>query len=302
MSGTTSPTFRDFFCPGNDHDTRVILSDVIEGPIATSAATTSSFALGKSRWDPKRLPALAHLFEDLPSKMLQNLRAIIDQHYPDQSASPNFTDHRGRIFTPDGIKLDIEARLAPLTLNLSYEPGVSMITEVLRYSVQVLYAVLTGDSLEVNGQSRTRNNAVRTDHLFSLGDRSGILWEDKSPKAFDKFIGELMEKMRDGSTVLCRETKPTVYKGYKAICGKVRVCPCQTSHIQLMFMSSLRTTRATVFPGSVGQSYSADSDILLSTSHAHLENLRCTVPRSCGFVFGPTMSRTLPFIHQFGVS
>ncbi|KAI0272873.1 hypothetical protein BGY98DRAFT_1179060 [Russula aff. rugulosa BPL654] len=48
------------------------------------------------------------------------------------------------------------------------------------------------------------------------------LWADKSSRAFDRFIGELMEQMRDRSAVeLCTEPVPTTYRGYKAILGKL---------------------------------------------------------------------------------
>jgi hypothetical protein len=52
--------------------------------------------------------------------------------------------------------------------------------------------------------------------------------------------------------------------------------------LSFVSVSSLGTTRVTFSPGSIGQLYSVDSDILSSTSHAHQEDLECTAHRSCG--------------------
>lgn len=118
------------------------------------------------------------------------------------------------------------------TFNLSYEAGTRTIAEHILYPVHVIYEALTGNFLDVHGQEHTSNSSVITDRIFRFGDGKKILWGEKSPRAFDKFIGELMAQMRDRSSVeLCSEPVPTTYRGYKAILGKVRVCLCQTSPI-----------------------------------------------------------------------
>jgi hypothetical protein len=65
---------------------------------------------------------------------------------------------------------------------------------------------------------------VINDRVFWFDDGTKVLWGDKSSRAFDRFIGELMEQMRYRSVVeLCNEPVATTYCGYKAILGKVRV-------------------------------------------------------------------------------
>jgi hypothetical protein len=218
--------WKDLLLP-NEQDTRVILPRVTEGQNTTM---TSSFSL--PAWDPKRLPPSAHLFEDLPCRIQEHLGVIIDQHFSDQASRTSFTNRRGRSVTPDKVVEDLRDRCAISTFNLSYEAGTRAITEHLSYLVIVLYEVLTGNWLDIQSQQRTIDSSVITDRVFRFDDGIKILWGDKSSRAFDRFIGELMEQMRGGSPVeLCVEPVATTYHGYKAILGKVRVWPCQTSPI-----------------------------------------------------------------------
>ncbi|KAI0272858.1 hypothetical protein BGY98DRAFT_150141 [Russula aff. rugulosa BPL654] len=96
MSGAPIHTWRDLLLP-NEQDTHVIL-EVTEGH---NTAKTSSFSL--PAWDPERLPPSAHLFENLPSRMHEHLRVIIDQHFSDQAARTSFTNRRGRSVTPNDV-------------------------------------------------------------------------------------------------------------------------------------------------------------------------------------------------------
>jgi hypothetical protein len=254
MASAPIYTWKDLLLP-NEQDTRVLLYGVTEGQIT---AMTSSFSL--TAWDPERLPRSAHLFEDLPSRMQEHLRVIIDQHFSDQAARTGFTDRGGFSVTPNCVVRLLRRQCAIWTW--SYEAAPRAITIYLSHSVKVIYEALTGKWLDVQLQEHTSNSSVITDHIFRFDDGIKILWGDKSPRTFDRFIGELMVQMRDRSTVeLCIEPEATTYRGYKAILEKVRVCPCQTSSMIYLSHSSLRTMRATFSPGSVGQLYSADCNI-----------------------------------------
>jgi hypothetical protein len=117
-----------------------------------------------------------------------------------------------------------------------------------------------------------QSSQVVSDFSYRVGDAVHILREAMSPKVFNHFIGDFMGQMRDGSPAqLCFESVLTTYSGYKAILAKVRVVGLSVvaclSHV--ISTSSLDIMRATFSPASVGQSYSADSTILLSTSHGH---------------------------------
>jgi hypothetical protein len=189
--------------------------------------------------------------------MQEHLGVILDQHYPNQAAMTSFINRRGSVLTPNELIRSLQNACGEHTLNLSYEPGTTSNTEHLTTMVRYIYFGLTQDPLDVQGQKRTANGSVITDHVLRFGDKIKILWEDKSSNVFDTFIGELMERMRDGpaslSSCLCTELQPTMYKGYKAILAKVRVCPLSDiTYSSHTYLSSLRTMRATFSPGSAG--------------------------------------------------
>ena len=226
MPGAPIQTWKDLLLP-NEQDTSVILRRVTEGE---NIAQTSSFSL--PAWDPERLPPSSHLFEVLPSKMQEHLGIIIDNHFSDRAERTSFTNSAGFSFTPDNVLNDLRIRCTSFTFNLSYESVSRTISELLSFQVHVIYEALTGIFLDIRNQEHTSNSSVVTDRTLRLDDGIKILWGEKSSRAFDRFIGELMERMRDGSPVeLCNEPVPTTYHGYKAILGKVRVCPFQPSSI-----------------------------------------------------------------------
>jgi hypothetical protein len=220
MPGTPIHTLKDLLLP-NEQDTRVILRAVTEGQ-----ETPKTHSLSLSTWDPERLPPSAHLFEDLPSRMQEHLGVLIDQCFSDQAARTSFTNCSGRTFTPDDVLGDLREHCMAWTFDLSNEGATQLIVGPLSYQVIVIYEALTGDWLNVRIGEYTSDRSVITDRVFRLDDGTKILWREKSSRAFDRFIGELMEQMRDRSPVeLCTEPVATTYRGYKAILGKVRVCP-----------------------------------------------------------------------------
>ena len=219
-------TWKDLLLP-NEQDTRIVLRGITEGQ---ETAKTSSLSL--PAWDPERFPPSAHLFEDLPSRMQEHLGVIIDQHFSDQAARTNFTNRRGRSFTPDDVLEGLRDHCTAWTFNLSHESATQFIAEPLSYQVKVVYEALTGNWLDVRGQEYTTDGSVITDRVFRLDGGIKILWGEKSSRAFDRFIGKLMEQMQNRSPVeLCSEPVATTYHGYKAILGKVCVYSCHTSSV-----------------------------------------------------------------------
>ena len=227
MPGTPVLTLKDLLLPNEEHDTHIIFQRVREGEVP---AETSSFSL--LAWDPERLPRSAQLFKDLPSRMHEHLRLIIDQHFSDQAARSSFTNYVGYSVAPNEIVQHLRSRCTLFTFNLSHEVDPRTISDCISYPVAVVYEALTGNRLDVELQEHSCYSSVITDHVFRLRDGIKILWAEKSSRAFDRFIGELMEQLKDSSPVeLCNEPVATTYHGYKAILAKVRVYPCQISPI-----------------------------------------------------------------------
>jgi hypothetical protein len=166
--------------------------------------------------------------------MGEHLVAILDQHYSTEAAGTTFTYRNGHTVTANFVLGDLGGRCIGWTsFNLSNEGSTSLVTGALLHEVGVIYEALTGNFPDVRDQERTSDSSVITSHglRFKFDGEIKILWEDESSRSFDRFIGELMEQMRDRSTVeLCMEPVPTTYRGYEAILGKVRVCPLQYRH------------------------------------------------------------------------
>jgi hypothetical protein len=97
----TSKAFRtwtDFILP-NGRETRLLLSEVDE-TVDPNSATTSSFT--PVEWHPDRLPFHIYVVNDLPSKMEDHLRHLLDEHYVKPAAKTSFTKYGTRI-TPDRV-------------------------------------------------------------------------------------------------------------------------------------------------------------------------------------------------------
>jgi hypothetical protein len=189
MSGITFHTLRDLLLPNNDQDIRIILTKGVEEQITAGAIQTSPFHPKKSRRDPNRLPISAHLSIDLPSRMRAHLGTIIDQDFSDQVARTSFAGASGDVTTPGWIIRAIRECCATYPVDLSHEPSITHTVESLSQNVGVIYRVLTGEELNLRRQDRTENGSVVTDYAFRLRGRIAILWENKSSRTFDRFIG-----------------------------------------------------------------------------------------------------------------
>jgi hypothetical protein len=212
-------TWRDLLFPGDRH-TPFRISQVDE----KEQGTTNTSALSLQLWNPNRLPPSATLIEDLPYKMQEHLSSLIDQFCFDRAARISFTDDKGHTVTPDRVFGIVERQCSHMFFRVNRDPDSGFIAHHLSELVVDIYGALAQDWPRFRNRERSSDNAVITDHCFQLDGGIKILWEDKSPKVFDKFVEELKGQMlTNGSPIdLCTESKPTVYEGYKAILAKVR--------------------------------------------------------------------------------
>ncbi|KAI0253725.1 hypothetical protein BJV78DRAFT_163667 [Lactifluus subvellereus] len=73
-------------------------------------------------------------------------------------------------------------------------------------------------------RERMEHKIVITDLAYKLDDQIKILWEEKSPRVFHKFVGNLMRQIssqRLSGRDLYPETSATTYRGYRAILSKL---------------------------------------------------------------------------------
>jgi hypothetical protein len=120
---------------------------------------------------------------------------------------------------------------------------------------------------------------VITDHAYKLAGAMKILWGNKPPKAFDAFVGQLMNDIRahESGVIPFPELSPTAYNGYQAILTKVRVVSSVSSLLsELSLPLACLPFQGRSVPRSSGESFSADSSTLLSTSHVHQKGLPST--------------------------
>jgi hypothetical protein len=213
-------TWRDLLLPG-DRYTPFRISQV-DGE---EQGTTNTSPLSLHLWKCNRLPPSASLIEDLPHKMQEHLRFLIDQFCSDQAARISFTDDNGYTVTPDGTFGIIQRQCCYIIIRVNRESEPGFIARHLSDLVVDIYEALVQDRPHFRDREHSSDNAVITDHRYQLNGQVKILWEDKSPKVFDKFVEELKGQMStNGSPIdLCTESEPTVYEGYKAVLAKVRV-------------------------------------------------------------------------------
>jgi hypothetical protein len=212
-------TWRDLLLPAGK-DTHIRISQVDEG----EEGTTNTSALSLQLWNRNRLPPSASLIEDLPYKMQEHLSFLIDQFCSDQAVRTSFTDSRGYTITADHVFGTLRRHCSDIIFRVNRDPDSGLISRSLSCLVVDIYEALVQDRPQFRDREHSSDNAVITDHRYQLDGRIKILWEDKSPKVFDKFVEELKGQMlTNGSPIdLCTESKPTMYEGYKAVLAKVR--------------------------------------------------------------------------------
>jgi hypothetical protein len=213
-------TWRDLLLLG-DQNKYFRISQVVDGE---EQGTTNTSPLSLQLWNRNRLPTSASLIEDLPHKMQEHLCFLVDQFCSDQAARTSFTDDSGYTVTADRVFGTLRRRCSGIVFRVNREPEPGVIARHLSDLVLDIYEALVQDRASFIDRQYSSDNAVVTDHSYQLDSQVKILWEDKSPKVFDKFVEELKGQMlTNGSPIdLCTESKPTMYEGYKAVLAKVR--------------------------------------------------------------------------------
>jgi len=153
-----------------------------------------------------------------------HLHQILDVHFSSEAVGTQFTTRLGT-FTPENELGQLRAR-CERTLEFNSEYGASIIAEHFSGMVKHIYHALTGTDVDFDGEQCTKHGEVVTDHLYRGRDDKMIkvLWEDKSPAAFTKFIRPLEEQTTAHESVagLWSESSTITFDGYKATLGKVR--------------------------------------------------------------------------------
>jgi hypothetical protein len=76
-------------------------------------------------------------------------------------------------------------------LEFNYESEVGVISKHVSDMVRCIYYAPSMTNLEFNRQECMTNGEVMTDHVYCDQDEIKVLWEDKSPTVFNKFIKQL---------------------------------------------------------------------------------------------------------------
>jgi len=152
-----------------------------------------------------------------------HLDQILDMHFSSEAAGTQFTAFDAT-FTPRNELGQLRIR-CKRKLEFNYESGVGVIAEHVSDMVRHVYYVLSGTNLEFDGQERTTNSEVITDHVYRDQDEIKVLWEEKSPAVFNKFIEQLQQQMMAHESVPGLRSQPSsvTFDRYEAILGKVRV-------------------------------------------------------------------------------
>ena len=108
--------------------------------------------------------------------------------------------------------------------------------------VESIHYALTEKISEFTNEQPTDRSVVVTGHIYKLDSAIRILWEDKPPKAFDAFVGQLMDDIEAcGSWINpYPEPSPATYDGYRAIlvkvCVVISVTSLTESYLPLVFL------------------------------------------------------------------
>jgi hypothetical protein len=218
MSGVPIHTWRELLLP-NGQDTTIYLSKID----TTGECSTNPSAFIPHEWGPNRHPSGIRLVNGLPSMMHGHLDQILDNHFSSEAAGTQFTAFDAT-FTPRSELAQLRIR-CKRKLEFNYENGVGVIAERVSDMVRQVYYALTGTSLEFDGQEPTKYGEVITGHVYRDHDEIKILWEDKAPAVFNKFIERLQEPAHEPVPRLWSESSSASSDDYEAtgVLGKVRI-------------------------------------------------------------------------------
>ena len=128
-------------------------------------------------------------------------------------------------WTPDYVLGTLREDCAALDFRINYERDVETIAEYVSRLVESIHYALTEKMPGFTNQQPAHRSVVITDHVYKFDGAIKILWEDKPPKVFDTFVGQLMNEIRARKSGISPypELSPAAYDGYRAILAKVRV-------------------------------------------------------------------------------
>src|SRR5258708_6841346 len=217
-------TWRDLLLP-NGWDTHVELVEIDKAVQEKRNIVTSTFA--PPAFSFYKLPSEVHLVKDLPLRMQEHLRQILDQNRADQASRTIFTNEAGFDSTPDAVLNALRKRCNKLHFPLKYEHGASAVGDALSDLVTTIHdALMETEMLKFRRLERAEGGAVITDQTYLLARQIKFLFGSKSPAVFDKFVGGFMKHFMKKSLVRLRyrsTSKPSKLRGSKAIFGKVRL-------------------------------------------------------------------------------
>ena len=214
-------TWKDLLLP-NGHDTHIFLSRIDN---RARDGVTSPSPFNPPKWDPGRLPTIVHQIDDFPSKIEGHLRQLVDDHYATQAARTQFKGDGELSFTPDFSWRMLQRSCERLDFRLDHEYEADEISLHLSHLVCLIHEALTEKKSLASRKERTHRAIVVSDRANPLDDgKIKLLWENISPRVFDKCFEELMNQTKaQGSSVkMYPEISPTMFRGYQAVLGKVR--------------------------------------------------------------------------------
>jgi len=193
-------------------------------PIGTFRVEGSTFAPQELKL--RNLPSChMHLVQDLPFQMSHHLRRILEENYTTQAEATGFM-LSGTLRTPLFVFDLLRFCISDSDLYLESDAEVRDFGSAVYRIVRDIYYALTENTLAYKAKPRTNHSIVITDRAYALtpDDTIRILWENKSPDAFDSFVGQLEHDiMNCGSRLEFSPVHTTRYHGYKATLAKVRV-------------------------------------------------------------------------------
>jgi hypothetical protein len=155
--------------------------------------------------------------------MHRHLRQILDTHFPSEAARTHFTAF-GAKFSPENELAQLRSTCMR-TLEFNSQYGASVIAEHVSEMVKRLYYALSGTNVAFDPQVPTKYGEVITDRVYRDQHEIKVLWDDKAPAVFDRFIEPLQEQITTHESVpgLWSEPSSVTFDGYEAILSKVRV-------------------------------------------------------------------------------
>jgi len=160
-----------------DQQTARIVPQLVDETIGTSHAATSTFH--PNHLDITKLPVRVRLLPELPGRMDDHLRLIVNDHYTEQAAATELLNGNAR-WTPTHYLEQLQSHCALTRIYYSTESQVRTVATWVASMARNIYRGLTGTENTTLGFDTEIPNAdrtVRTDVVYLL---------DNSPKYYGR--------------------------------------------------------------------------------------------------------------------